>query len=59
MKLELELSNTATNRLVSLYLEDTTKNPYASEMKREVEEYASRLLTDCIRAKYNYYTQER
>lgn len=58
MKLELEINNTATERLVSLYLKDTTSNPYAEEMKREVEEYASRLLTDCIRAKYNYY-QER
>lgn len=53
MKLELEIGDKATERLTALYLKrESLEDKYTDTMKRDVEEYASRMLEDCIRARY-------
>lgn len=59
MTLTIKLSDNATNKLTDLYLAQTdTSGLYADTMRADIEEYASRLLSDSLRAKHNYYTEK-
>lgn len=54
MKLQIELDEKATDRLVALYTRrNNLEGKYIDTMKKDIEEYASRLLYEAIRARYN------
>ena len=58
MTLQIELNNKAAERLVDLYCKtENLRGRDTSTMQKDIEHYAERLLTESIRAKYNFYAE--
>lgn len=54
MTLQIQLDDKATNRLIALYFrKNNLEGKYTDTLKADIEEHASRLLHEAIRARYN------